>query len=159
MKDQKKECPHCYRLYYPIWKRQDVHAPLPSRRDDFLMGRIWATTCTACDEPIIEFRVGDDRNSAGQVIRKGSQQVYPIESEIVIQIIVQVFIDLEKLRRRQSNEPDMTDEEETASRTYIWEFLKNAFETVKTGSAAAQVISKYLPFFRTLFPELPPPTE
>ena len=81
------------------------------------------------------------------------------EPEVVIKIIVNIFIDLENLRRSQAGESDMTEEEEDASRTYIREFLKNAFETVKTGGAAAQVISKYLPFFRTLFPELPPPPE
>ena len=86
----------------------------------------------------------------------GSNQVFPLEPERVIEIIIQVFISFENLRREQEGEPEMTAEEKSVRRESLRGFFSGIWETVKTGGDAVQVIGKYLPFFEQLTKLLPP---
>ncbi len=151
----KTDCPHCGAPFYPQWEAADLKTASPDRTQGTLVGRTWTTTCTSCDKVIIEFGAVVDNVPAEEW---DSQQVFPVPPETVIEIIIKVFIDLENIRRRQEGAPKMTDDEEDAQRTSLRGFFKDAWETVKTGGDAVQVIGKYLPFFQTLLAQLPPPS-
>ena len=154
--NNKLPCPYCGHPFYPLWNAQSFDTKSPDRSQDIMVGQVRATTCTSCDKLIIELEAWDDSGILPEEWDR--RQIFPAPPEVVIEIIVKVFIDLENLRRRQESEPEMTDDEEDAQRTSMQEFFKSAWEAVKTGGEAAQVIRKYLPFFETIFPQLPPPS-
>ena len=102
------------------------------------------------------WRVIRARKKIQQIINSFHEQTSAEpKPEIVIEIIIQVFIDLENLRRQQSNEPPMTEEEETSKRGYMWKFFESAYNTLRNGGDVAQLMNQYIDFFR-LF--LPPPS-
>ena len=148
-------CPHCDQPYYPRWITSEIGAPRPNRRDGTIsVGRIWATTCTSCNCPIFEIRARQE----GEPVITGvmdADQVFPLKPEWVIELVVNVFIDFENIRRDQAGESKMTDEEQSDKREGFRKFFSGILETVKTGGDAAEVMSKYLPFFAQLTKLLP----
>ena len=154
--EKRTNCPHCGELYYPLWTEKDIEAPRPNRKTEINVGRIWATTCTSCDRPIVEIRVLREDETFIMHGDTDSDRVFPVEPEWVIEIIIQVFIDFENLRRQQEGEPEMTDEEKSDRHGSLHEFFSRIWETVRTGSDAMQVVNKYLPFFEQLTKLLPP---
>ncbi len=155
--DKRTNCPHCGELYYPLWSEVDILAPPPNRRDELRVGRIWATTCTACDLPIIEIDVPKEGEGFLRTTQgRDSYSVFPAKPEWVIEIIIQVFIDFEDLRRQQAGDPEMTEEEQNDRRRSLREFFGGIWETVKTHGDAAETMGKYLSFFEQLTKFLPP---
>ena len=155
--DKRTTCPHCGELYYPLWNAVDILAPPPNRRDELRVGRLWATTCTACDRPIIEIDTPKEGETFLTTIQgRDSYPVFPAEPEWVIKIIIQVFIDFENLRRQQASDPEMTEEEQNDRRRSLHEFFSGIWETVKTHGDTAETMGKYLSFFEQLTKFLPP---
>ncbi len=115
------------------------------------------TTCTSCDELIVNLHLAG--NDLEKIKRKEMvQYLLPPEPTIAIEIIVQIFIDFENLRRREAREPEMTDQEEqTMQNTYTDFFLSIWEAAVKYGAGTAQVIEKFRLFFEQIQELLPPP--
>ena len=115
------------------------------------------TTCTSCDELIVNLHLGG--NDLGKINQEeGDQQLLPPEPTIAIEIIVHIFIDFENLRRREAREPEMTDQEEETMRNSYTDFFLSIWEVVvKYGGGTAQVLEKFRLFFEQMQKLLPPP--
>lgn len=153
----KDTCPHCETDYYPAWTQHDLRIKSPARLEDIDIGSIQVTTCTSCDELIVNLHLKG--NDLGKVNRKeGDAQLLPPEADVVIKIIVQIFIDFENLRRREANEPEMTEVEEATMMGSYMNFFWSVWEAaVKYGAGTAQVVEKFRLFFEQIQKLLPPP--
>ena len=160
----KRDCPHCNQPYYPQWNPMSIEGPPPNRqgpRNAVTVGKMWTTTCTSCDQPIIEIEVLPIVEgvpvSSGDV---ENDQVFPVEDEIVIAIVVQVFIDLENLNRSQNGESEMTEKEEDSRRNDLYDTFSRIFEVVKKSGDAVRVIGQFLSFLGEWSNiSLPPPED
>lgn len=106
--NDKTDCPHCHQPYYPNWAAQGVSTSGPSRQTSVTACNVWATTCTSCDKPVVRLEPkGGDAKELFPDWDFG--QVFPVEPEVAIEIVIQVFIDFEKRQasreQRTSNVP------------------------------------------------------
>ena len=156
----KETCPHCDTPYYPIWTTNALSSVSPSRQETITLGDLGATTCTSCDEPILNlFLLGPVRQKSEGMPEQAvkPQRIFPPESRIVIEIIVQIFIDFEHVRRQEEREPEMTDDEEETMRQSYTEFFLSVLEGARLARGTAQVLERFRPFFEPLLKLLPPP--
>ena len=136
------DCPHCNASFYPHWNNTTISAIGPDRLKPLFVGSIKVTTCTSavCNKVIIllEDQEGDKK------------QLLPVSPEVVIEIIIQVFIDFEHMRREQTKEEKMTADEEDSFRTHMGTFFHAIYEAVHNNGSAVQVAGKYVAFFNQL---------
>ncbi len=105
---EKAQCPHCGVPFPPRWESVAVNALNPSRDANEHQGDLWTTTCTSCDKPVLEFQPVD-----GGALGEGTDrlQVFPHSKELSIEIIIEIVLNFEDLRRRNEAEPEMTEDE------------------------------------------------
>ena len=74
----KDRCPYCETDYYPAWTQHSLRIKSPARLEDIEIGHIQVTTCTSCDELIVNLHLGG--NNLGKINRKeGDVQLLPPE--------------------------------------------------------------------------------
>ena len=152
--NNKTNCPHCGVPFFPVWNPAQINTRNPQRTGEVSVWQLWTTTCTSCEKPIAQLQaIGA---TAETMPEWDIEQVCPMPPEVAIEIIIQIFIDFDRLHRRQEREPDMTEEEEKEKRKSFREFFTTVMNAVKTGGDAAQIFKNYLPFFEQLRKLLPP---
>ena len=52
--NDKDRCPYCETDYYPAWTRHNLLIKSPARLEDIDIGSIQVTSCTSCDELIVQ---------------------------------------------------------------------------------------------------------
>ena len=152
--NNKTNCPHCGVPFFPVWDDDEISTPAPQRTRKVPVWKIWTTTCTSCEKPIVQLE------ASGLTLETlpewDVKQVCPMSPEVAIEIIIQIFIDFDRLHRRQEREPEMTEEEEEEKRKSFREFFTTVMDVVKKGGDAARTFGNYLPFFEQLRNLLPP---
>jgi len=157
---EKEHCPHCDTPYYPVWTPNALTSPTPDRQESAEIGKITATTCTSCDSPILNLiLLGGDGAALAEDRRDQepkAQQIFPPESEMVIEIIVQIFIDFEHVRRQENREPEMTDHEEETMKSSYTEFFLSVLEGARLARGTAHILERFQLFFEQIQKLLPP---
>ena len=154
MPAEQETCPSCAVSYYPLWRVTDCTVHTPDRTTTINAGKVHVATCTSCDEFLLKFVPTNDLQS--YVKRCPADQLWPVPEQVVIEIVVQIFIDFENVRRREGEEPEMTDEEESQMKGRFKSFFEGVRKAAEKGGETATVASRFLPFFdqlRRLLPE------
>ena len=139
-------CPYCGELYYPFWISEAVKAPPPNRRNDQHFGRIWATTCTVCGQPIVELKI-EEGGGFIQPSSTDSVQVFPTEPATVIKIIVQIILKFEKVHRQETGKKERTEKEEKDRSDYLSKVLSVMWDVANKGAGAARIIGQLMGMF------------
>jgi len=157
---EKEHCPHCDTPYYPVWTHNSLTSTTPDRQESSEIGKITATTCTSCDRPILNLILtgwGGEALTEDRLDQEPkAQQIFPPESEMVIEIIVQIFIDFEHVRRQENREPEMTDHEEETMKSSYTEFFLSVLEGARLARGTAHILERFQLFFEQIQKLLPP---
>ena len=133
----KIQCPHCGVPFPPRWTGTGFGCSNPSREEDETVGAIWATSCMSCDKPIIEFQpVGDVVSEVLSGSPTGESRripIFPVSKEQSIEIVIEIILNFENLRRQNEKEPEMTNEEREEKAKTFREKLHEMKDTVAAG--------------------------
>ena len=144
--EEKEICPYCDALYHPQWVSSTSTSPHPRRNEPpIYFGAIKVSTCTSCDRLLVKIFPGGDYEKVQ--LREAPRYLLPAEPEVVIEIVIQLFVDFENARRNDKGEAKMTAEEEQSQRQRWTQTLDAMYEVVRKGGDMARLARPFLPFF------------
>ena len=94
--------------FYAPWNNTSIRSPNPMNTEASRNGMMHSITCpnVRCSKEVLEYQP-----SGGERI-----QVYPNQSDLTLNVVVTLVIEIEDIRRRANGEPGMTDSEKEERR-------------------------------------------
>lgn len=134
-------CGHCGIQSAAPWTNNNVTCHNPIRSKSGSVGTVFATTCAVCGREVLEYQSAIEGNER--------VSVFPNQSELTLEVVITLVIEIENYKRQASNEPAMTEAEkrEAREKPEVIERAKQlilATAAAASGGTAANIISGLL---------------